>query len=119
MRKLLLTAALCVITVPAMAAGDTKMTCSDIEKELEALASIETAAGNAELTNTVTQTAGSAAMSGAAAAGVGSVPVIGGLANLAGAFSSHNERKAEKAAKDAEKRAIRLETMAEMKGCDF
>lgn len=119
MKKFLLTAALCVIAFPATAASDTKMTCLEIEAELQELASIETAAGNAELTNSVTQAAGSAAMSGASAAGVGSVPVIGGLANLAGAFSSHNERKAEEAAKDAEKRAIRLQTMAEMKGCDF
>lgn len=95
------------------------MSCAEISAEIQELASIETAAGNAELTNTVTQAAGSAAMHGAATAGVGSIPVIGGLANIAGAFSSHNKKQAEEAAEDAEKRMIRLQTMAEMKGCDF
>ena len=120
MRILLMTAAVALIAMPAHAKRDSKMTCAEIGAEIEELATIETAAGNAEIGNTVTGVGAAAATQGAIMAGAGSsLPFIGGIANIATSVSKGNADIQKQRAEDAEKRLIKLETMAEMKECDF
>lgn len=118
MKKLLLISALCgALSVPAFA-GDKDMSCAEIAVEMEELAAIETAAGNAETADTVTNAAGAAAIQGAAMSGAGSsIPFFGSIANVASAVTSSNARQAREDAEKAEKRMIKLETIADMKGC--
>lgn len=113
----LLTVATVFLTTPAMA-GDTKLSCAEISGEMEELNAIITAAGGANTTNKVTQAGATAAVHGAIYSGAGSsVPFLGGIANVVGAVTSANAENAAKNAANAEKRIIKLETVAEMKGC--
>ncbi|MAE52031.1 MAG: hypothetical protein CMH27_09490 [Micavibrio sp.] len=117
MKKHLLITALCgALSVPAFA-GDKDMSCAEIAVEMEELAAIETAAGNAETADAVANAAGSAAIQGAAMSGAGSIPFFGSIANVASAVTSSNARQAREDAEKAEKRMIKLETIADMKGC--
>ena len=117
MKHFILLSFFSIITFPAFA-GDKNLTCEEIAAEIEELAAIETAAGGAAVANTVTGAAGAAATQGAILSGAGSsIPFIGGIANIASAVSSQNEANAKKEAAKAEKRMIKLETIADMKGC--
>lgn len=119
MRTFILTITMAIIAFPAFASKDNKMTCSELMAEIEELAAIETAAGNADVADTVTRSGAAVATQGAIIAGAGSsLPLIGGLANIAAAVSNGNKEVQQKRAEDASKRIIRLETMAEMKGCE-
>lgn len=118
MRILLFILAMAVFTTPAFA-KDTKMSCAEIEATIEELNEIVTAAGNAEMNTAMTNAATGAATQGAIAAGLGSsVPFLGGIANAAGAFSANKEAQAKAEAEKAEKRIIKLETIADMKDCN-
>jgi len=116
MKKLLLVLALTFMSAPSVAA-DKDMSCDEIALEMQELAAIETSAGNAEIGSTVAGTAGAAATQGAIMAGSSSIPFIGGFANIASSVAKGNADIQKQRAEDAEKRAIKLETIAEMKGC--
>lgn len=116
MKTFLFVLAFTVLSVPVLAA-DKDMSCDEIAVEMQELAEIEAAAGNAEIGNRVTSTAGAAATQGAAIAGSSSIPLIGGIANIASSVARGNANIQRQRAAQAQKRTIRLETIAEMKGC--
>lgn len=116
MKKILTILALCTLPFSAQAA-DKHMTCDQIAAEMEELNNIQTAAGDAALANDTAGTAGDVAVQGGVMAGSSSVPFIGGIASITKSVTSHNERRANAKAADAEKRMIKLETMAELKEC--
>lgn len=116
MKKIMFLLAFTIFSAPAFAA-DKDMSCDQIALELQELAEIETAAGNAQIGNTVTDTAGAAATQGALMTGSSSVPFIGGIANIASSVARGNADIQRQRAQQAQKRTIKLETIAEMKGC--
>ena len=119
MRILLITLAIITLTTPAFAGKDTKMSCAEIEAAIAESEAIVDAATNAETTKNVTNAAAGAAVQGGIAAGLGSsIPFIGGLSNVAGAVASGSAEKAKADAEKAEKRIIKLETIADMKDCN-
>lgn len=118
MNKLIALLFLGLIIAGPVQAGDTDMTCEQITAELEELAAIETAAGNADVNNKVVQAGTGAAVNGAIWAGAGSsVPFLGGIANAVGAVTSAQAEGAKEQAEKAKDRTIKLETIADMKGC--
>ena len=116
MIRLLAMAVICLMTTSAFAA-DRDMTCAQINAEMEELNNIQTAAGDAALANDVAGTAGDVAVQGGIMAGSSSIPFIGGIAGITKTVTNHNERRANANAEQAEKRLMKLETMAEMKDC--
>ena len=119
MRILLFILAVVVFTAPVHAKKDTDMTCQEISTAIEELNATISAASDAEMNTAVTNAAAGAATQGAVAAGLGSsVPFLGSIANVASAVSSNSEAKAKAAADKAEKRIIKLETIADMKECN-
>jgi hypothetical protein len=114
---LMISVAVLLMSAPVLA-DDTQMTCEEITAELTQLNEIQTAAGNAETNNKITQAGTTAAVHGAMWAGAGSsVPFLGGIANAVGAVTSVSADSAKKNAEEAEDRMIKLQTISEMKGC--
>lgn len=117
MRFTMMVAAAALVCGPAFA-GDKDMSCAEIAAEIEELNAIEAAAGDAKMTDDVAKAGTGAAVNAALYSGAGSsIPLFGSLANVATAVTSANAENAKERAEDAEKRTIKLETIADMKGC--
>ena len=119
MKKLIATTALLGLISSPLMAADKDMSCAEINAEMTELNNIATAAGNAETADTVAGASAAAAGHAAVLSGAGSsVPLIGSVFNIGKSVTRQNKANAQAKADDAEKRTIKLETIAEMKGCE-
>ena len=117
MKNIIVALAVICFATPAIA-KDSKMTCAELQVEIEELNGIQTAAGNADTNKAIASAGAAAATQTAIMSGAGSsIPFIGGLANIATTAVNSSAERSKKAAANAEKRLIKLETIAEMKDC--
>ena len=118
MKKLITTTALLGLISSPLMAADKDMSCAEINAELQELSGAEIVAQNAATTDTVAGASAAAAGHAAVMAGAGSsIPMIGSVFNIGKSITRQNKENTKIKAEDAEKRAIKLETIADMKDC--
>lgn len=108
-----------ILTAPAYAKKDTDLSCAELNAEMNKLENTITSASNARRNAEMTEAAGDVAKDAADVAGYNSSSsLFGSISKMANSFTKNSETKARSAAADAEKRIIKLETIAEMKECN-
>jgi hypothetical protein len=117
MKKLLLVLSCCVISFAAHAA-DKDLSCGQINAELFDLRGAQGRADNAALADSAAGTAHEVAREGANLSGhSASMGMIDSIGRLTKRVTSSVSQSSSEKAVDAERRIIKLETIAEMKGC--